>query len=181
MQPRSSSPCFNFWSPYWAEIKKWWKLAWRMYKVKQACDQENEEDGSHRSKIEQRVIQWDLSPKRMQISQKQKTRKRRRTSSSPQSSFPSRRRKKRSKKQNKKKRRRRSPSWSFFSPSSHSSSTGSEEEDQQTKGFHIYRRKINLNGTSRLSLHLKQTHSLKNTSQKKAFSTQSVRSIEEEK
>ena len=65
-------------------------------------DQENEEDGSYSSKIEQRAIQRDSSPKRGKSLKKRKTRKRRRASSSSQSRSPSRRRKKRSKKQSKK-------------------------------------------------------------------------------
>ena len=100
-------------------------------------DQDNEEDGSHGSKIEQRVIQRDSSPKRGKSLKKRKTRKRRRTTSSSQSRSPPRRRKKRSKKPSKKKRRRRSPSSSSSSSSSHSSSSESEEEDQETKRFHI--------------------------------------------
>ena len=40
-------------------------------------DQGNEEDGSHGSKIEQRVIQRDSSPKRGKSLKKRKTRKRR--------------------------------------------------------------------------------------------------------
>ena len=38
-------------------------------------DQDNEEDGSHGSKIEQRVIQRDSSAKRGKSLKKQKTRK----------------------------------------------------------------------------------------------------------
>ena len=44
-------------------------------------DQENEEDGSHGSKIEQGVVQRDSSPKWGKSLMKQNTRKRRRTSS----------------------------------------------------------------------------------------------------
>ena len=99
-------------------------------------DQENEVDGSHGSKIEQRVIQQNSSPKRGKSLKEQKTRKRRRASSS-QSRSPTRRRKKRNKKQSKKKRRRRSPNSSWSSWSSHSSSSESEEEDQETKRFHV--------------------------------------------
>ena len=100
-------------------------------------DQENEEDGSHGSKIEQRVIQWDSSPKKGKSRKKRKTRKEHRASSSSQSCCPPRRRKKRSKKPSKKKRRRRSPSSSTSSSSSHSSSSESVEEDQETNRFHI--------------------------------------------
>ena len=100
-------------------------------------DQENEEDGSHGSKIEQRVIQRDSSPKRGKSLKKRKTRKRRRTSPSSQSRSPPRRRKKRSKKQSKKRRRRRSPSLSSSSSSSHSSSSEIAEEDQETKRFDV--------------------------------------------
>ena len=100
-------------------------------------DQDNEEDGSHGSKIEQRVIQRGSSPKRGKSLKKQKTKKQRRTSSFSQSRSPPRRRKKRSKKPAKKKRRRRFPSPSSSSSSSHSSSSESEEEDQETTRFHI--------------------------------------------
>ena len=100
-------------------------------------DQENEEDGSHGSKIEQRAIQQDSSPRRSKSLKKQKTRKRRCASSSSQSRSPPRRRKKRSKKQSKKKQRRRSPSSSSSSSSSHSSNSESEKEDQETKSFHV--------------------------------------------
>ena len=99
-------------------------------------DQDNEEDGSHGSKIEQRVIERDFSPKRGKSLKKRKTKKRRRTSSSSQSRSPPRRRKKRSKKPSKKKRRRRSHSLSSSSSSPHSLSSESEEEDQETKRFH---------------------------------------------
>ena len=100
-------------------------------------DQDNEEDGSHGSKIEQRVIQRDFSPKRGKSLKKEKTKKRRCTSSSSQSRSPPTRRKKRSKKPSRKKWRRRSPSSSSSSSSSHSSSSESEEQDQETKRFHI--------------------------------------------
>ena len=100
-------------------------------------DQDNEEDGSHGSKIEQRVIQRDFSPKRGKSLKKGKTKKRRCTSSSSQSRSPPTRRKKRSKKPSRKKWRRRSPSSSSSSSSSHSSSSESEEQDQETKRFHI--------------------------------------------
>ena len=93
-------------------------------------DQDNEEDGSHGSKIEQRVIQRDSSPKRGKSLKKRKTRKRRRTSSSSQSRSPPRQIKKKSKKPSKKKLRRKSPSSSSLS-------SESEEEDQETKRFHI--------------------------------------------
>ena len=66
-------------------------------------DQDNEEDGSHGSKIEQRVIQRDFSPKRGKSLKKGKTKKRRCTSSSSQSRSPPTRRKKRSKKPSRKK------------------------------------------------------------------------------
>ena len=98
-------------------------------------DQDNE-DGSHGSKIEQRVIERDSSPKRGKSLKKRKTKKWRHTSSSSQSRSPPRRTKKRSKKPSKKKRRRRSPS-SSSSSASHSSSSESEGEDQETKRFHI--------------------------------------------
>ena len=100
-------------------------------------DQGNEEDGSHGSKIGQRVIQRDSSAKRGKPLKKRKTRKRGRTYSSYQSRSPPRRIKKRSKKPNKKKRRRRFPGSSLSLWSSHSSSSESEEEDQKTKWFHI--------------------------------------------
>ena len=100
-------------------------------------DQDNEEDGSHGSKIEQRVIQRDFSPKRGKSLKKGKTKKRRCTSSSSQSRSPPTRRKKWSKKPRRKKWRRRSPSSSSSSSSSHSSSSESEEQDQETKRFHI--------------------------------------------
>ena len=99
-------------------------------------DQENEQDGSHSSKIEQRVFQRNSGPKRGKSLKKRKTRKRRRTSSSSQSSSPPRQKKKRSKNPIKKKRRRRSPSSSSSSSSSHFSSSEIEEEDQETKRFH---------------------------------------------
>ena len=99
-------------------------------------DQDNEEDGSHSSKIEQRVIQRDCSPKSGKYLKKKKTRKRRHTSSSSQSRSPPRRRKKRSKKPSKKKRSRRSASSSSSSSSPHSSSSKSKEEDQEAKRFH---------------------------------------------
>ena len=116
-------------------------------------DYKSEEDGSHGSKIEQRVIQRDSNPKRSKSFKKRKTRKQCRTFSLSQS-------KNRSKKQSKKKRRGRSPS---SSSSSYSYS------------YSLYRMKINLNGTSRLSFHLMQTHSLRNASQRKAFTTQYVK------
>ena len=131
-------------------------------------DQENEEDGSYSSKIEQRAIQRDSSPKRGKSLKKRKTRKRRRASSSSQSRSPSRRRKKRSKKQSKKQQRRKSSSSSSSLSSSHSQSPG---------GSILYQMKINLNWSSRLSFHPMQTHSLRNTSQRKAFTTQSVKYI----
>ena len=93
-------------------------------------DQDNEEDGCHGSKISQRVIQRDSSPKRGKSLKKRKTRKRRRTSSSSQSRSPPRQIKKKSKKPSKKKLRRKSPSSSSLS-------SESEEEDQETKRFHI--------------------------------------------
>ena len=96
-------------------------------------DQDNEGEGSHGSKIEQRVIQRDSSPKRSKSLKKRKTRKQRPTSSSSQSRSPLRQRKKKSKKPSKKKRERSPSSTS----SSHSSSSESEEEDQDTKRFHI--------------------------------------------
>ena len=99
-------------------------------------DQDNEEDGSHGSQIEQRVIQRDSSPKRGKSLKKWKTKKRRRTSSSSESRSPPRRWKKRSKEPSKKKQRRRSPSSSSSSSYSHSSSSESEEEDQEAKRFH---------------------------------------------
>ena len=99
-------------------------------------DQGNGEDGSHGSKISQRVIQRDSSAKRGKSLKKRKTRKRRGTSSSQSRSSP-RRIKKRSKMPSKKKRRRKFPSSSSSSSPSHSSSSESEEEDQETKRFHI--------------------------------------------
>ena len=106
-----------------------------MYNAKEVI-KKNEENGSHGSKIEQRVIQRDSSPKRSKFLKKQKTRKRN-TFFSFQSRFLPRQRKKRSKKPSKKKQRRRSPSSSLFSSSSHSSSSKSEKENQETKRFHI--------------------------------------------
>ena len=108
---------------------------WQSVQCKRS-DQKNEENGSHGSKIEQRVIQRDSSPKRSKFLKKQKTRKRN-TFFSFQSRFLPRQRKKRSKKPSKKKQRRRSPSSSLFSSSSHSSSSKSEKENQETKRFHI--------------------------------------------
>ena len=51
------------------------------------------------------------------------------------------------------------------------------EKTKKPRGSILYQMKINLNGTPRLSLHLIQTHSLRNTSQKKVFTTQSVKYI----
>ena len=51
------------------------------------------------------------------------------------------------------------------------------KKTKKPRGSILYRMKINLNGTSRLSLHLMQTHSLRNTSQRKVFTTQSVKYI----
>ena len=78
-------------------------------------NQKNEEDGCHDSKIEQRVIQRDSSPKRGKSFKKRKTRKRHREFSSSQSRSPPKRRKKRFKKPSKKKQRRRSRSSSSSS------------------------------------------------------------------
>ena len=108
---------------------------WQSVQCKRS-DQENEENGSHGSKIEQRVIQRDSSPKRCKFLKKRKTRKRN-TSFSFQSHSLPRQRKKRSKKPSKKKQRRRSPSSSLFSLSSHSLSSKSEKENQETKRLHI--------------------------------------------
>ena len=100
-------------------------------------DQKKEEDGSQGSKIEQRVIQRDSSPKWDKFHKKQKTRKQRRTSSSSQSRFPPRQRKKRSNNRAEKKLSRWSASLSLPSSSPDSSSSDSEEEDQEIKRFHI--------------------------------------------
>ena len=100
-------------------------------------DQDTEEDGSHGSKIDQRVIQRDSSPIWGKSFKKRKTKKSRRTSSSSQSRSPPTQRKKGSKKSSRKKRRSRSPSSSSSSSSSHFSSSESVEEDQETKRFHI--------------------------------------------
>ena len=51
-------------------------------------NQENEEDGSYGSKIEERVIQQDSRPKRGKPLKNRKTRKRCSTSSSSQSRYP---------------------------------------------------------------------------------------------
>ena len=51
------------------------------------------------------------------------------------------------------------------------------KKTKKPRGSILHRMKINLNGTSRLSLHLMQTHSLRNTSQGKVFTTQSVKYI----
>ena len=51
------------------------------------------------------------------------------------------------------------------------------KKTKKPRGSIFHRMKINLSGTSRLSLHLMQTHSLRNTSQKKVFTTQSVKYI----
>ena len=51
------------------------------------------------------------------------------------------------------------------------------KKTKKPRGSILYRMKINLNGTSRLSLHLMQRHSLRNTSQRKVFTTQSVNYI----
>ena len=48
------------------------------------------------------------------------------------------------------------------------------KKTNKPRGSILYRTKINLSGTSRLSLHLMETHSLKNTSQRKVLTTQSV-------
>ena len=51
------------------------------------------------------------------------------------------------------------------------------KKTKEPGGSILYRMKINLNEISRLSLHLMQTHSLRNTSQRKVFTTQSVKFI----
>ena len=51
------------------------------------------------------------------------------------------------------------------------------KKTKKTRGFILYQMKINLNETSRLSLHLMQKHNLGNTSQREAFTTQSVNYI----
>ena len=48
---------------------------------------------------------------------------------------------------------------------------------KKPRGSILYQMKINLNGTSHLSFHLMQAHSLRNTSQRKLFTTQSVKYI----
>ena len=48
------------------------------------------------------------------------------------------------------------------------------KKTKKPRGSILYRMKINLNGTSCLSLHLVQTHSLRNTSHRKVFTMQSV-------
>ena len=140
-------------------------------------DQENEEDGSHGSKIKQRVIQRDSSLKGANLSRKE-----RQGNDVAHPLLPNLvlhldedRRKVRSKvKRSEGKDLLVRLRLHLLLISQALRVTG---KTKKPRGSILYWMKINLNGTSRLSLHLMQTHSLRNTSQRKAFTTQSVKCI----
>ena len=137
-------------------------------------DQDNEEDGCRGSKIEQRVIQRDSSPKRGKSLKKRKTRKRRLLPNLVLHLDEERR-----EVRNQVKRSEggdllvRLRLHRLLIPRA----LRVRKRTKKPRGSILYQMKINLNRSSCLSLHLMQTHSLRNTSQRKVFTTQSVKYI----
>ena len=128
---------------------------------------------------EQRALQQDSSLKRGKSHKKRKTRKRCRTYSSSQSRSPPRRRKKRNKSSSKSKRSEGEDPLVRLRRNRRLIPRALRviKKTKKPRDFTLYQMKINVNGTSRLSLHLMQTFSLRKTYQRKAFMAQSVKYI----
>ena len=147
-------------------------------------DEENEEDGSHSSKIEQRTIQGDSSPKSGKSLKKRKTRKQLLilffipSTSSSQSLLHL--DEERREVKNKVKRSKgkdllvRLRFYRLLIPGA----LRVRKKTKKPRGSTLYQMKINLNGTSRISFRLMQRHILRNASQRKVFTNQSVKYIQ---
>ena len=128
---------------------------WQSVQCKRS-DQENEDNGSHGSKIEERVIQRDSSSKRGKFLKKRKTRKRN-TSFSFQSRSLPRQRKKRSQKPTIRNKGGDLLVHICFHLLLIPRALRVRKKTKKPRDSILYRIKTNLNGTSRLSLHLSKT------------------------
>ena len=140
-------------------------------------DQENEKDGSHGSKIEQRVIQEILVQKGANLSRNERQVNDVAHPLLPNLVLHLDEEKREVRSQVKRSEGRdllvRLRLHRLLIPRA----LRVRKKTKKPRGSILYRMKINLNGTSRLSLHLMQTHSLRNASQRKVFTTQSVKYI----
>ena len=147
-------------------------------------DEENEEDGSHSSKIEQRAIQGDSSPKRGKSLKRRKKRKQLLilffipSTSSSQSLLHLDEERREVKSKVKRSKGKDLLVRLRFHRLLIPRALRVRKKTKKPRGSTLHQMKINLNGISRLSLHLMQRHISRNTSQRKVFTDQSVKYIQ---